>query len=523
MAHRVRSWRGLLYHGGMLLLPSLALALSLPLLSFAEEAGEKPVAACEPAALARTEAKVSVYETRYFGKRFASRRREARFGAPALLAAPGMVFDLYPAKEFQAIRGFGANLTESCAINLLRLPEPRRKRVMERLFAKENGAGFDFLRIPIGASDFADGAKGSYSYDDTPGNEPDPRFTQFDMSRDEKTLALLREARRINPDLEILITPWTAPAWMKTNKNLHYGNLAPEHYQDYANYFVKVIRAFERRGVPVRSLSVVNEPGYATTGYPSMMMSAEDQIMFVGRHLGPTLERWGLRPLIFGLDHNWDMSEQANQLLADPVASRYYHGIAYHCYGGYRWAMHDTFNAHPGKEVIQTECTGTLYDDQPPPNPSGDFLWWMENQAVDAVQMGTSGGMGWNLCLDEKNGPQNGIKDGKDNGGCDHCRGLVRTDFSGAKPKVTYHPEYHGLAQLSRFVRKGARRVELKAKTDENVYAVAVKNPDGSMVFVALNKNNTPLAFQLRRHAADCLAVSYQIPARGAVTLTWID
>ena len=57
----------------------------------------------------------------------------------------------------------------------------------------------------MGACDLIDGSKGDYTYDDPPGNTPDPQLKYFSMARDEKTLRLLQQIKQINPELKIFI------------------------------------------------------------------------------------------------------------------------------------------------------------------------------------------------------------------------------------------------------------------------------------------------------------------------------
>lgn len=465
---------------------------------------------------------VSVFEGRYVGRDFKSgfTPNGARFlppGSGGGAATP--TFDINPAQKFQEMRGFGGNITESCSMMLMDLPPAQRREVMEKMFSKEKGAGFSVLRLPVGSSDFADGTRGSYSYNDSPNDKPDPAFKNFDMSRDEKSFALIREAKQINPELEIMATPWSAPAWMKTTKTLHGGKLAAEHYQDYANYLVKVVEEYKKRGLPLESLTIQNEPLYSTPGYPSMDMQPEEQADFVGNYLGPALEQKRLPVKIFGLDHNWEYNQDVNHMLGDRQANKYLHGIAYHCYSGNRWNMYDTFFKFPDKEVIQTECTGSdsPYNRTPESLP-GDFQWWLENHSVGAVGMGTSGALGWNLCLNEKNGPQNGDKSKPWNGGCTTCRGMVKMDFSGASPEIVYNPEFHALAQVSKFVDKKARRIAMRGEF-RGLVAVAFENPDGSLVFVAQNMSDKASKFNVR--LPDCRIIQYEIPAKAAVTMKW--
>jgi glucosylceramidase len=124
-----------------------------------------------------------------------------------------------PTRTFQTMTGFGGSLTDSSAAVLYTLPPSARDAAMHLLFDPATGDGLDFLRQPIGASDFV--ATQDYTYDDMPPGQTDYLQRHFSISRDEaQILPLLREAERINPGLTIMATPWSPPAWMKTSGSL---------------------------------------------------------------------------------------------------------------------------------------------------------------------------------------------------------------------------------------------------------------------------------------------------------------
>lgn len=460
--------------------------------------------------------KVEVFQTEVRDAKVHEMKRmpDASFGPETGTDSSLPTIEVNPDKKLQKMYGFGAALTEACTMHLNRLPEAKRKDFMQKAFGPE-GANFNLIRLPMGGTDFADNKKGNYTYNDTKGNKPDPTFKQFSMARDEKSFELIREARKINPNLKVMITPWSAPAWMKTEKTTNGGELEPKYRQAYANYFVKVIREYEKRGIPVDSLTIQNEPAYCSYGVPSMCMNPEEQGKFIRDYLGPTLEKNKISHRIFGHDHNWSQSERD----ADPIAKvngvkKYLKGMAYHCYGGEKWGMWDTVNNHPDLELFQTECSGS---DAGYPHAS-DFHWWLDTQSVGAVNMGTTGSIAWNLCLDDQHGPVNW---GKDYSGCTNCRGLAEIDFSKPEAEVKYNPEFHALAQVSRFIVPGTRRIELAAPTGEGapLQTTAFERPDGSIVVVVENQKTEPLKFRMK--TPDCRTLTYEIPGQGATTFVW--
>lgn len=437
---------------------------------------------------------------------FLQRDPDLQFARP--LDSSAAVFTVDSSTRFQPMNGFGGAMTESCAINLHKLGPHGRNQVLQSMFSKTSGAGFDYIRMPIGASDFADGNRGSYTYDDSPGDKPDPQFLHFDMSRDEKSFALIREAKKINPNLKVMISPWSPPAWMKTPKTLNGGTLDPNHFEDLANYFVRVIQGLRSRGVPVDSLTIQNEPLYPNDFYPSMGISALDQIRFIRDFLVPALSGAQLTDVgIYVFDHNWDRYDVVNQILDDPQVKRSVRGVAYHCYAGDYTDMAGSNSRHPELYPFQTECSGTLNS-----TLLGDFEWWLTTYALGPTNLGSTGSMAWNLCLDETGGPKNG--------GCLACEGLVTTDFSDpSTPRLIYSPEYFALAQLSRFMQPGSARVDVQSSNQGLLQATAFANPDQSASFVVWNPMNTAMNIRVQR--TSCSALDYELPPRTAVTLKW--
>lgn len=448
---------------------------------------------------------VTAYETSFDGgMRSVDSKLKNAFDNQEILSSAATI-DIDPEQQFQIMEGFGGSLTESCSMSMLKMNGKERADFLKTMFSKD-GMGLDVIRLPVGGSDFSDSKEGSYSYNDTANNKPDPEFKNFNLSRDEKSIKIIKEAKKINPRLKVMITPWSAPAWMKKSKVLHGGSLDPKHYQDYANYLVKVIAEYKKRGIPVGSLTFQNEPRYSTESYPSMEMNTEEQMLFLKKYLGPTLEKEKSDVKVYINDHNWGLNKEVKKMLDDDDVKKHVGGVAYHCYGSGNYTdMSETINSHPDKPTFQSECTGMLNG-----NAKGDFNWWMEKQAIGPVNIGTTGAMGWNLCLDEKGGPRNG--------GCKGCRGLATVTGTKHGAKATYNPELVALSHVSRFIEPGSRRIDLKS-TSSKVRSSAFINEDGK-VSVVLN-NTTGKDMDVNVRGPNCKSLVYKVPAQGAVTLNW--
>src|SRR5487761_89822 len=223
-------------------------------------------------------------------------------GAP--VTAPAIVVD--PTLTFQTMQGFGGAITDSSATVLYRLSPAVRAATMRSLFDPVTGDGLDYLRQPIGASDFVTTA--AYTYDDMPAGQTDYQERHFSIAHDQaQILPLLREAEAINPRLQIIATPWSPPAWMKTGGSLIGGRLIddPRVYRSYALYLLKFVEAYRANGVTVDTITVQNEPQNRTpSGYPGTDMPSWQEAKVI-EDLGPMLRDAGLRTQILAYDHNW--------------------------------------------------------------------------------------------------------------------------------------------------------------------------------------------------------------------------
>lgn len=181
-------------------------------------------------------------------------------------------------QTYQQVEGFGADFTDSAAYLLNEVATPAaRSNAMNNLFTRSGGGiGVSFVRNPMGASDLA---RSEYSYDDLAAGQIDTNLTLFSIAHDQvDIIPLVRQALQLNPQLTIMANPWSPPGWMKDSGSMVGGSLLPAMYTPFANYFVKYIQAYQAAGIPIRYISLQNEPLYAPGDYPGMYMDAPTQL-----------------------------------------------------------------------------------------------------------------------------------------------------------------------------------------------------------------------------------------------------
>ena len=402
--------------------------------------------------------------------------------APAGPATGDETVTIDPARRFQRMEGFGAAMTDASAELFSRLPDDKREALMAELFGRaNNGLGLSFTRLTVGASDFS---RTHYSYDDAPGNAPDPELRYFSIEPARQyVLPRVREALAINPELKVMISPWSAPAWMKTTRSLIQGQLLPQYYPAFANYLARTVEAFGAEGVPVSMLTIQNEPDFEPDSYPGMRVNSPDRAKIIGGYVGPTLRARGLKTQILDYDHNWDNPEMPWTVLSDPVARRYVAGVAWHCYEGDVPAQSQVHDAFPDKDTWFTECSGGEWQ----PKFDETLGWMTDKLIIGGANNWSRGELLWNLALDPAHGPHKG--------GCADCRGVVTIDP--ATGAITRNVEYYVLGHASRFVLPGAYRVAT-AKRDSGIEAGAFVNRDGSRVaIIHRNSGGGPVTLAL--------------------------
>lgn len=368
------------------------------------------------------------------------------------------------------IWGFGASLTESCSENLNQL-EPETLNYFMNQVVSSKGARLNVIRVPVGSSDYS---VDNYSYEETRG--------QFSMARDTKTLNLLEKFRAVNPELKVILSPWSPPSWMKTSGRLNGGYLKKEFYSTYTEYLIKVVKEYKRRNIPILGMTIQNEPYYQDTRYPTCGFGTSEQIDFIADFLGPALKAAAPEVRILAIDHNFNLADEAMNILSSRAKS-FVGGVAFHCYGGSAEETKGVVDT--GTPVIQTECSGV--DGNP---PSGDFFWWMNNMFINPLKYGYAGSMGWNLCLGVGNVPRN--QDGHDL--CTTCRGLTTIDKDNQKFEL--NPEFHAMSLISHWVVPGSKMVLSRWSTQSTVNAVVFETPKAERIIIL--SNDTPWAPRIR-------------------------
>ena len=391
-----------------------------------------------------------------------------------------------PKVTFQTFVGIGAALTDAAAETFYKLNKDQQEIFLDSYFSNEKGIGYTLVRTIIHSCDFS---TESYTYIE----EGDESLESFSIERDLKhripfTKRVLDVATK---DIVVYASPWSPPAFMKTNNNmLQGGKLKKEHYPVWANYFAKFIKAYENEGIPIWGLTIQNEP-MAVQRWESCIYTAEEERDFLKYHLGPTLEREGLQDKkIIVWDHNRDLLfDRASVILNDPEANKYVWGTGFHWYEDWKDGK-PMFNnvgkvatAFPDKKLIFTEGCNEGFDINRIQDPKLPERY--AKAMINDFNNGTVAWTDWNILLNEYGGP---------NHVGNFCFAPVHGDTSSGE--LLFTNSYYYIGHFSKFIRPGAKRVS-SGTTSNRISSTSFMNQDGSLVVIALNEEEEAVDYFL--------------------------
>ncbi|HYM76767.1 MAG TPA: glycoside hydrolase family 30 beta sandwich domain-containing protein [Candidatus Dormibacteraeota bacterium] len=403
--------------------------------------------------------------------------------------------ELNPAQKLQEMLGFGAAFTDAACYTFNRLAAPARAELFHDFFHPSQ-MGLNVCRTCMGSSDYS---TEMFSYDE---GDPDPEMKRFSIAHDQAyVLPMMREARKINPDLFLFSSPWSPPGWMKAGGSMLGGSMRQRYFAPYAQYFVKFLQAYATEGVPVQAVTVQNEVDTDQDArMPACSWPQEYEMAFVKNHLGPALQKAGLSTRIWILDHNYNLWGRAVAELDDPGVHKFCNAVAFHGYVGTPDQMSKFHQAYPDAQVYWTEGG----PDYTQPDYATDWANWAQT-FTQAIRNWCQSITGWNLALDEK---------GRPNIGPFSCGGMVT--IHSQTNEITRSGQYWAFAHFSRNVRRGAKRFQSECKV-QNVDQVAFENPDGQKVLVVTNSGP---ARTVRLKQANKIAELALAP-NSVSTLTW--
>ena len=362
----------------------------------------------------------------------------------------------------QPLFGFGCCFSETCVKAVLNLSPEKKDEVFDELFT-EDGCGFSYCRLSIGANDFVENW---YSYNEVEG---DYVMENFSIERDRRyIIPAVKEAYKRAPHLSFFASPWSPPTWMKFPAVCNYGRLiqTPENLKAYAKYFRLFLEAYAKEGIRVDHICPQNE-FLSDQKWPSCVFSGEEMenlVCAMSDEIGDLAQIYigtidGPRQYTeFGLH-----GEMLGRIMQNPKCRQAVKGAAYQWAG--KLAIMQAHEDYPELDLIHSECQcgdGTN---------TWDYAMYNYHMYHHYFRFGARANVYWNMALDGERMSAWGWKQNS----------LITI----ADGEYAFTPDFYMVKHFSHFVKPGA--VLLRTQGDMSSNTCAFRNPDGSTVVVMLN------------------------------------
>jgi glucosylceramidase len=366
-------------------------------------------------------------------------------------------------QQFQLWNGFAGAVSELGAQALAALSAAEQDRFFVEAFSREQGIGLDWIRLPVGASDFALDA---YSYAVTP---DDFEMKAFSIKRDlKRIIPFIKAAKAVNPQLRIHASPWSPPGWMKLSGTMD-GVDKPELRNEaavlkaYALYLRRFVEAYAEQGLTIDRLMAQNEMD-SPAPFPSCRWNVELFVRFHTDYMREAFATAGMSTEMWAGTFRTMSGLQAHQAFESEAFRQCVKGAAFQY--SFPRLLQDFQLEYPGTRVMHTETVCH----------NGDNSWTQAaSQFVDVMAYLNANAdvfSYWNLVLGQE---------GKSSWGWMQ-NAMFTAD--GAVGRLRANPDADVFRLLSSNIQPGARRVQAFSYL---VDTLCFRNPDGSVALFLKN------------------------------------
>ena len=423
------------------------------------------------------------------------------------------VITINSSKRYQTIKGFGGAITDAASINIKSLSQKTQQNLINSYYGV-SGIEYNLGRVPMASCDYS---TRKYTYLDT---KDDFNLTTFALAEEDimyKIPILKSIFSHAHKTISLYASPWTAPAWMKTNddeigRGWLKGKAGDKYHKTWAKYFTKFLNEYAKHGIKFWGLTVQNEPSnglLVKSTWQSTGFTAQTERDFVKLDLGPELEQsgyGGMKLMILDDDRiflpNW-----VNIVLSDPDAAKYVSGIGVHWYlndyGGPE-LLSETHEQNPKYFILGTEAC----DEDHPGVNLGNWEDGVKysSDILDNLNNWVVGWVDWNIALNLKGGP-NWAKNYDDS----------PVIVNATADEFYKQPMFYHLGHFSKFIPEGSVKIHSESNQSPLKFT-AVQTPSKEMVLVVLNQSSDNISFTVKD---SFYSFNFTIKADTIATFVW--
>ncbi|EPX64558.1 Xylanase [Cystobacter fuscus DSM 2262] len=270
---------------------------------------------------------------------------------------------------------------------------------------------------------------------------------RIDPSNSRWNLQVPSAARARAKGVLLLGSPWTPPAYMKSNNNLNNGGkLLPQYYEAYATHLLGFASYMANNNASLYAISLQNEPDWHPD-YESADWSGTDFVNF----LNAQGARFGTLKVLASESLNF------NPAVTDPILN--------------------SATASQHVDIVGGHLYGVQPKDYPLARSKGKELWMTEHYTDN-----TDGNV-WPSALEVGSELHKSMVANYSG----YIWWYIRRSYGLISENGSVSKRGYVMSQFARFVRPGSVRIGTTEKPYSDVYATAYATPDGKIVLVVVN------------------------------------
>lgn len=301
-------------------------------------------------------------------------------------------------------------------------------------------------------------------------------FAKFDLAAFEPPAGFIRQIHTGHPELKVMLTVWSPPAWMKDNNSTTKGgHLRADRREHFAKLCAAACLGFEKTyGVPVHGLSIQNEPLFVQT-YDSCIYTPAEMVE-TAKAVRAAFTKWDVKTKLMAPEDMADGARLTGYLDAFSKDSEALGGL-------------DIVNVHGEPREVSGGIAGPWMSLHDRAALLGKPLWMTETSGEDPSWLGSKehprGGLALAASI------HHALVDGE-------CAAWVywaitdpQADEFALMALDAPTPKYAALKQFAKFIRPGAVRLQVPSPDSKILVSAFLEQERKALTVVLINQGTS--------------------------------